>query len=106
MTSWEADQTQAIVFTSGTSGRPKAVPLTHANLLANLRDLVPVMDLSRERLVSVLPNHHVFELMVGLLVPMSGASTISYLSEVKPAEISWTMAAVAPRQRYKAKPTA
>jgi long-chain acyl-CoA synthetase len=85
-----------IVFTSGTTVAPKAVPLTHGNLLANVRALVPLMDLSRDRLLSVLPIHHVFELMVGLLVPLAGASTISYVSEVKPAEISWMMAQTRP----------
>ena len=81
----------SILFTSGTTVAPKAVPLTHANYLANVRDLVPLMRLSRERLLSVLPIHHVFEQMVGLLVPLTGASTISYVAEIKPTEISWMM---------------
>ena len=86
----------SILFTSGTTVAPKAVPLTHANYLANVRDLVPVMELSRARLLSVLPIHHVFEQMVGLLVPLAGGSTISYVAEVKPAEISWMMGATQP----------
>ncbi|MEM7351510.1 MAG: SDR family oxidoreductase, partial [Acidobacteriota bacterium] len=77
----------SIIFTSGTTVAPKAVPLTHANYLANVRDLVPLMHLTHERLLSVLPIHHVFEQMVGLLVPMSGGSTFSYVAEIKPAEI-------------------
>ncbi|MEM1206721.1 MAG: SDR family oxidoreductase [Acidobacteriota bacterium] len=85
-----------ILFTSGTTVAPKAVPLTHANYLANVRDLVPLMRLSRDRLLSVLPIHHAFEQMVGLLVPMAGASTISYVSKVEPAEISWMMATTRP----------
>lgn len=87
----EPDQLASIIFTSGTTVAPKAVPLTHANYLANVRDLLPLMELTRERLLSVLPIHHVFEQMVGLLVPMVGASTISYVAEIKPAEISWMM---------------
>ncbi len=81
----------SIIFTSGTTVAPKAVPLTHANYLANVRDLVPLMRLDRERLLSVLPIHHVFEQTVGLLVPLAGGSTISYVAEIKPAEISWMM---------------
>jgi long-chain acyl-CoA synthetase len=81
----------SILFTSGTTVAPKAVPLTHGNYLANVRDLVPLMQLTRERLLSVLPMHHVFEQMVGLLVPMAGGGTISYVAEIKPAEISWMM---------------
>jgi len=81
----------SIIFTSGTTVAPKAVPLTHGNYLANVRDLVPLMELTHERLLSVLPIHHVFEQMVGLLVPMAGGSTFSYVAEIKPAEISWMM---------------
>lgn len=90
------DALAAILFTSGTTLAPKAVPLTHGNYLANVRDLVPVMRLSRERLLSVLPVHHAFEQTVGLLVPLAGASTISYVAEIRPAEISWMMAATRP----------
>ena len=81
----------SILFTSGTTVAPKAVPLTHGNYLANVRDLVPLMRLRGERLLSVLPIHHVFEQMVGLLVPLAGGSTISYVAEIKPAEITWMM---------------
>jgi len=85
-----------ILFTSGTTVAPKAVPLTHGNLLANVRALVPVMESSRERLLSVLPIHHAFEFTVGLLVPLVGGGTISYLAEFKPEEIRWMMGATRP----------
>jgi long-chain acyl-CoA synthetase len=90
------DAVATILFTSGTTVAPKAVPLTHGNLLANVRALVPVMRTSRERLLSVLPIHHVFELTVGLLVPLVGGGTISYVQELKPAEIRWMMGATRP----------
>ncbi len=91
-----SDDLASIIFTSGTTVAPKAVPLTHGNYLANVRDLVPLMRLSHERLLSVLPIHHVFEQMVGLLVPLTGASTFSYVAEIKPAEINWMMATTRP----------
>jgi long-chain acyl-CoA synthetase len=92
----EAGDLAFLFFTSGTTVAPKAVPLTHDNLMANVRDLVPVMRLSRQRLLSVLPIHHVFELMVGHLVPLAGGGTISYVAEIKPAEINWMMNATRP----------
>ena len=90
------DDLASILFTSGTTVAPKAVPLTHANYLANVRDLVPVMRWTRERLLSVLPVHHAFEQTVGLLVPLAGAGTVTYLAEMRPAEIRWAMATTRP----------
>jgi long-chain acyl-CoA synthetase len=86
----------SILFTSGTTVAPKAVPLTHANFLANVRALLPGVRPSRERMLSVLPLHHVFELVMGLLLPLASGSTISYVAEIKPAELSWMMSATRP----------
>jgi len=86
----------SIHFTSGTTVAPKAVPLSDDNFLANVRALSGLMGSGRERLLSVLPIHHVFELTMGLLVPLDTASTVSYVSEVKPAEIQWMMSTTRP----------
>ncbi|MBH0198917.1 MAG: AMP-binding protein [Nitrospira sp.] len=62
---------QALLFyTSGASGRPKGVPLTHGNLVSNLQALLDVLVYrSDERLLLPLPLHHVYPFMVGLLAP-------------------------------------
>ena len=62
---------QALLFyTSGASGRPKGVPLTHSNLVSNLQGLLDVLVYrSDERLLLPLPLHHVYPFMVGLLAP-------------------------------------
>ena len=86
----------SIIFTSGTTVAPKAVPLSHENFLSNVRGLMPVMNSSRERMLSVLPVHHVFEAVLGLWVPISSGSTISYVTEIKPAELQWVMRATRP----------
>ena len=86
----------SIIFTSGTTVAPKAVPLTHENFLSNVRGLMPVMQSSRERLLSVLPVHHVFEMVMGLWVPLSSGGTISYVTEIKPAELLWMMRSTRP----------
>lgn len=64
---------QAFLFyTSGVSGRPKGVPLSHHNLLANLRALLEVrVYRPDERLLLPLPLHHVYPFMVGLLAPFT-----------------------------------
>ena len=73
----EAGATAVIVYTSGTTGSPKAVPLTHRNLLSN------VAALRAERLVGPgdrallpLPLHHIYPLTVGMLTPLSCGAAI------------------------------
>ncbi|HOF18758.1 MAG TPA: AMP-binding protein [Phycisphaerae bacterium] len=61
----------AVLFTSGSETIPKAVPLTHANLLANLRDVTGVAELfADDRLMGILPPFHSFGLTVGLCAPL------------------------------------
>jgi long-chain acyl-CoA synthetase len=61
-----------LLHTSGTTGTPKAVPLSHANVLANLRALVAERFLNRDvRALLPLPLHHVYPLVVGLLLPLT-----------------------------------
>jgi long-chain-fatty-acid--[acyl-carrier-protein] ligase len=77
LTSWrplERDsysETAVVLFTSGSESRPKAVPLTHANLLANIRDIMQVIPLRHaDALLSMLPPFHSFGLTVDTLVPL------------------------------------
>jgi len=61
-----------IVFTSGTTGTPKAVPLTHANLLTNVRALCAIRIVGpRDRALLPLPLYHVYPLAIGMLTPFA-----------------------------------
>jgi long-chain acyl-CoA synthetase len=59
-------------YTSGSSGRPKGVPLSHRNLMSNLQALLTTQVYRPdERLLLPLPLHHVYPFMIGLLAPFA-----------------------------------
>jgi long-chain acyl-CoA synthetase len=64
------------LYTSGTTGVPKAVPLSHANLCANLAETTQAFPLSpRDRRLSVLPLSHITERHLAYLDIHTGMST-------------------------------
>jgi long-chain acyl-CoA synthetase len=61
----------ALFYTSGTTGPPKGVPLTHGNLafqVKTVRDSNLVTE--TDRVLAPLPFHHVYPFVIGLLVPL------------------------------------
>lgn len=66
------DDTAILFYTSGTSGRPKGVPLTHRNLTSNLQTLLTLDIIQhQDRLLVPLPFHHVYPFTIGLLVALT-----------------------------------
>ncbi len=58
----QREQTATIVYTSGTTGWPKGVMLSHGNMLSNIAGFLPLVPLRPgQRLLSILPLSHVFE---------------------------------------------
>ncbi len=74
------DDLATIVYTSGTTGRPKGVMLSHRNILANVGALlaaIPEVALEPHRFLSFLPLSHMLERTVGEYVAMAmGAETV------------------------------
>jgi long-chain acyl-CoA synthetase len=66
----------SIVYTSGTTGEPKGVMLTHRNLVSNVKASLQVLAVGpTDRALSALPYSHVFERMVAhYLFPAAGVS--------------------------------
>jgi len=77
-----ASDPAAVLFTSGSEGTPKAVVLSHANLLANRRQIAARVDFSPADLaLNALPMFHSFGLTGGFLLPLlSGVRVFLYPS--------------------------
>jgi malonyl-CoA/methylmalonyl-CoA synthetase len=71
-----ADDLAALLYSSGTTGKPKGIMLTHGNLLSNAQALIEVWGFTwRDRLLHALPIFHVHGLFVAIgCVLLSGAS--------------------------------
>jgi acyl-[acyl-carrier-protein]-phospholipid O-acyltransferase/long-chain-fatty-acid--[acyl-carrier-protein] ligase len=78
----DPDNTAVVLFTSGSEGNPKGVELTHRNVLANIRQMLSIIDLlETDRFFNALPLFHSFGLTIGLLLPLvRGVFTFLYLS--------------------------
>ncbi len=67
-----ADDTALLLFTSGTTGPPKGVPLTHRNLAFQVRAVEQTgLVAAGDRMLQPLPLHHVYPLVIGTLAPLS-----------------------------------
>jgi long-chain acyl-CoA synthetase len=66
-----------LVFTSGTTGQPKGVMLSHRNISSNATAAVSVVNIQKDdRALSILPLSHMFELTIELALFHSGASVV------------------------------
>jgi long-chain acyl-CoA synthetase len=83
------DDLMQILFTSGTTGDPKGVMLTHGNIMSNVDDIYRAIELIPEdRMFSILPIHHSYECTGGLLTPFYNGMSVFYARSLKPNEMT------------------
>ncbi len=82
------DHVASLLYTSGTTGEPKGVRLTHGNLLSNAKALAQSGSGSAEdRFLAILPLHHAYPFMVTGLVPLLLGAQITFLPTLKGPEL-------------------
>ena len=64
------DQLATVIFSSGSTGDPKGVMLTHFNIASNISQIMQVFMLDgRDKILGILPFFHSFGFMAGLWLP-------------------------------------
>jgi long-chain acyl-CoA synthetase len=76
-----------LVFTSGTTGQPKGVILTHKNIASNVLAALQVVDIrERDRALSILPLSHMLETTIDIAI-LSRGSSILYARTLAPTTL-------------------
>ncbi|HMF12547.1 MAG TPA: AMP-binding protein, partial [Gemmataceae bacterium] len=83
----QMDDLATVIFSSGSTGEPKGIMLTHANIAANAHSMVQVVQLTpRDRLLGILPFFHSFGYTVTLWVPLQIGGSIVYHPDPRQAK--------------------
>ncbi len=85
----KVDDTCTIIFSSGSTGDPKGIVLTHGNIAANVESTIQAIDPQpSDRLLGILPFFHSFGFTVTLWLPLQvGASSVFHANPLQPREI-------------------
>ncbi|MFH0302724.1 AMP-dependent synthetase/ligase [Bradyrhizobium sp. 31Argb] len=80
----QPDDLAAIVYTSGTTGRPKGVMLSHGNIVANVKAIHARIAASpNDIFLSFLPLSHTFERTGGYYYPIAAGACVAYARSVQ-----------------------
>ena len=95
----EPSDVALILHTSGTTSRPKIVPLTQANVCASAQSIAKTLELdARDRALNVMPLFHIHGLITGLAAPLScggsvfcapGFNALKFFAAMEAAHPTW-----------------
>jgi oxalate---CoA ligase len=95
----KSDDMALILHTSGTTSRPKIVPLHHANIWTSARNIAASLELSADdRALNVMPLFHIHGLIAGLSAPLSrggavfctpGFNALKFFADIEAAKPTW-----------------
>ena len=84
----QQDDNAVILYTSGTTGKPKGAMLTHGNLYSNARDVGEYLKMTpADRVIATLPVFHVFALTVVVNAPLMQGATIILVPRFNPKDV-------------------
>ncbi|PKR78300.1 long-chain fatty acid--CoA ligase [Halalkalibacillus sediminis] len=82
------DDTAVILYTSGTTGKPKGAMLTHKNIFSNAKDTAEYLNINaNDRVIAALPMFHVFCLTVALNAPLVNGATVLIVPQFSPEAV-------------------
>ena len=84
----ESGQRAMILYTSGTTGKPKGVVSTHENLAAQVKSLVEAWQwTSEDQILNVLPLHHIHGILNATCCPLSVGACVEFLEKFDPKAV-------------------
>jgi long-chain acyl-CoA synthetase len=84
----QAESLAVLLYTSGTTGQPKGVELTHHNLLANTTAALDALEVvPTDRFLACLPTFHTFALTATIFVPLVAGASLATVARFEPEAV-------------------